>query len=161
MAVPFNADEVFTMAEEIERNGAKFYRGAAEKFPDLGPVFEDLAGMEDNHLKVFRQMHSELSGKESQPMTFDPDAEAEAYLQTMADGQVFDLRADPSEKLGDLEDAVDVLKMALGVERDSIAFYVGIKDGVSAKAGKDKVDAIIKEEIGHIAVLNEKLTALR
>ena len=26
MAITFNANEIFEMAEEIERNGAKFYR---------------------------------------------------------------------------------------------------------------------------------------
>lgn len=30
MSFNFNADEIFEMAEEIERNGAKFYRKAAE-----------------------------------------------------------------------------------------------------------------------------------
>jgi len=52
------------------------------------------------------------------------------------------------------------LKMAIGVERDSIAFYVGLKEAVSRKAGKDKVDDIIKEEMGHIVTLNEKLQDL-
>ena len=33
--MPFNADEVFEMAEQIEKNGAKFYRNAAGKFPEL------------------------------------------------------------------------------------------------------------------------------
>ena len=34
MGITFNANEVFEMAEEIERNGAKFYRQAAEKASD-------------------------------------------------------------------------------------------------------------------------------
>ena len=33
MVIPFSADEVFEMAEQIERNGAKFYRAAAKKLP--------------------------------------------------------------------------------------------------------------------------------
>jgi rubrerythrin len=50
--------------------------------------------------------------------------------------------------------------MAIGVERDSIAFYVGLKEAVSRKAGKDKVEDIIKEEMGHIVALNEILQDL-
>ena len=30
MGLDFNADEVFEIAEQIERNGAEFYRTAAE-----------------------------------------------------------------------------------------------------------------------------------
>ena len=29
--ITFNPDEIFEMAEQIERNGAKFYRKAAER----------------------------------------------------------------------------------------------------------------------------------
>ena len=36
MGVTFNADEVFEMAEQIERNGAKFYRAAAVDADSLG-----------------------------------------------------------------------------------------------------------------------------
>ena len=30
MSIVFNADEILEMAEQIERNGAKFYRRASE-----------------------------------------------------------------------------------------------------------------------------------
>ena len=159
MAMPFSVDEVFEMAEEIERNGAKFYRKGAKKFPDLKNLFTELAIMEDMHLKTFSEMHSYLTGNEQQQV-FDPDNEAQMYLMVMADTHVFNIKADPSERLIGISSAKDVLKLALGVERDSIAFYVGLKDGVSSKAGKDKVDAIIKQEMGHVVQLNKKLVAL-
>lgn len=160
MAMPFNADEVFEMAEEIERNGAKFYRAAADKFADLKDVLLDLAAMEDDHIKTFAGMRAELSAGEQEALVYDPEGEAHMYLRVMADGHVFNVKADPAERLAGLECPAALLKMAMGVERDSIAFYVGLKEGVSAKAGKDKVEAIIKEEIGHVALLNEKLAAL-
>ncbi len=53
MVMPFNADEVFEMAEQIERNGARFYRAAAKKIPEVSQVFSDLAAMEDEHEKTF------------------------------------------------------------------------------------------------------------
>ena len=43
MPMLFNADEVFEMAEQIEVNGARFYRAAAEKFPALSEMLLDLA----------------------------------------------------------------------------------------------------------------------
>ena len=46
MSITFNADEVFEMAEQIERNGAKFYREAATKTSDrqTKDMFLRLAG---------------------------------------------------------------------------------------------------------------------
>lgn len=161
MAVTFDADEVFEMAERIERNGAKFYRAAAEKLPSVRQVLLDLAAMEDEHVKTFTDMRAQFSGREQEPMVIDPEGEAQMYLRLIADGSVFDVKADPTEGLKGRETAEEVLTMAIGLEKDSIAFYAGLKECVPPKAGKDKVEAIIREEFGHIAVLNEKLSALK
>lgn len=160
MSMPFNADEVFEMAEQIERNGGKFYRAAAKKFPVVGKVLLELAFMEDEHLKTFADMRAELSDTEVEEPVFDPDGQAQMYLRVMADGHVFDTKADPVEKLADKDTPEEVLKMATGLEKDSIAFYAGLKEAVPGKAGKDKVENIIKEEMGHIVILNKKLQDL-
>ncbi len=161
MVMPFNADEVFEMAEQIERNGAKFYRAAAKKIPEVRQVFSDLAAMEDEHEKTFAAMRAELSGTELDPPVFDPDGQAQMYLRVMADEHVFNIKADPVEQLAGQDTPEDVLKMAIGLEKDSIAFYVGLKETVSRRAGKDKIEDIIKEEMGHIATLSQKLEALK
>jgi len=161
MVIPFSADEVFEMAEQIERNGAKFYRAAAKKLPVVRQVLLDLAAMEDVHEKTFAAMRAELSASEKEPPVFDPDSQAQAYLRVMADGHIFDVRTDPAKLLAEQKSVQDVLKTAITVEKDSIAFYVGIRDGVSRKAGKDKVEAIIKEEMSHIVILSQKLADLK
>jgi len=161
MGMPFNADEIFEMAEQIERNGAKFYRAAAKKLPAIRQVLLDLAAMEDVHEKTFAAMRAELSTSEKEPPVFDPDGQAQAYLRVMADGHVFNIRTDPAKLLAEQKSPQDILKTAIGLEKDSIAFYVGIRDGVSHKAGKDKVEAIIKEEMSHIVILSQKLAELK
>ena len=161
MPMPFNADEVFEMAEQIEVNGARFYRAAARKFPALDQMLLELAAMEDEHQKTFAAMHAELSADDQEPMAFDPDGQAQMYLRVMADGNVFDTKADPVDKLADCQTAQDVLKVAIGIEKDSIAFYVGIQASVSPGAGKDKIESLISEEIKHIVLLSEKLDALQ
>ncbi len=161
MGMPFDADEVFEMAEQIERNGAKFYRAAAEKFPEVSQLLLELAAMEDRHEKTFAAMREELSGTEAEPIVFDPDGQAQMYLQAMADDHVFNLKSDPVNQLGNLDTPDEVLKTAMGLERDSIAFYTGLKESVSRKAGKDKVEGIIKEEMNHIVILSQKMEALK
>ena len=161
MPMPFNADEVFEMAEKIEINGARFYRAAAEKFPALSEMLLELAAMEDDHQKTFAAMHAELTAAEQQQLVFDPDGEAQMYLRVMADGNVFDVKADPVDKLADCRSPHDVFRVAIGLEKDSIAFYVGLQASVAPRAGKDKVGNLIGEEVKHIALLSEKLDALK
>jgi rubrerythrin len=162
MSIHFNADEIFEMAEQIERNGAKFYRKVAGKTEEAGvrQMLMDLAAMEDQHEKTFASMRAELSAEDRTPVTFDPEGEAALYLQAMADGYVFDIRADPSETLTGEETTPEVLRIAIGLEKDSIVFYLGIREMVRATLGKDKIDRIIKEEMGHVRDLSHKLASL-
>ncbi len=160
MSMPFNAEEIFEMAEEIERNGAKFYRAAAKKFPRIAQVFTELAEMEDRHLKTFAAMRADFDEAELESPVFDPDGQAQMYLKVMADGHVFDIKSDPVGLLAANKTPADVLKMAIGFEKDSIAFYAGLRESVPRYAGRDKIEAIIKEEFGHIATLSEKLRGL-
>ena len=82
------------------------------------------------------------------------------YLRAMADGHVFDVRHEPADKLTGSESAKEILRMAIGQEKDSIVFYTGLKEMISQAAGKQQIDRIIKEEMSHIAFLNREIAAL-
>ena len=162
MSITFNADEIFEMAEQIERNGAKFYREAAEKTTDadIKKMLLDLAAMEDGHEATFIQMRKELTDKEKESNVFDPDNEVAQYLQTMADFHGTEGKVSSTEKLTGSESMAEVLKIALQAEKNSIAFYVGIKDMMANKEGKDRVQAIIIEEMAHVSTIGAKLQTL-
>ena len=158
MGVTFNADEILEMSVQIERNGETFYRKAAEIVPeDASQVFLDLAEMEVGHIKVFSDMKDALGAKDREPTVFDPDDVSALYLQAMADGNVFDMKKGPADQLTGNESVQDVLRMGLQAEKNAIVFYVGLKNMVSVALGKDKVEAIIKEEMSHISLLNKIL----
>jgi len=163
MSITFNADEIFEMAEQIERNGAKFYRQAAKIAADekTKQMLLDLATMEDGHLNTFQEMRKQLGPKEKEQLVFDPDNQAAMYLQVVADGHGWEGKKALAEDLTGQESIEDILKAAINAEKNSVVFYVGLKDCVSARAGKDKVEAIITEELGHVAVLNRELAALK
>jgi rubrerythrin len=151
MSITFNADEIFEMAEQIERNGAKFYREAAENASD-GDVKEmllSMAAMEDGHVVTFSQMRKELSAEDK-----------EQYLQTMADFHGTEGKVSSTEKLTGNESMSEILRIALQAEKNSIAFYVGIKDMLASKSGKQKVQAIIIEEMAHVSTIGGKLQTL-
>lgn len=156
----FSADEIFEMAVQIERNGARFYRRAAEGITDsrVHQLLFDLAAMEDQHEQVFTDMRTNLSKKE-QAITSPVDEQTALYLRAWADAHVFDVKEDPAERLSGKEAVDDILRMAIGLEKDSIAFYVGIREMVPEGQGRDRIDAIIKEEMGHITVLGKELAS--
>ena len=64
------------------------------------------------------------------------------------------------EKLTGSETIKDILEIALNSEKESVVFYFGLKGLVPVKAGRDKVEAIIMEELNHITTLLTRLTAL-
>jgi rubrerythrin len=158
----FSADEIYELAEQIERNGAAFYRKAAEGFEDAGTqgMLHDLAVMEDRHEKTFRELREKLKTKDRAATVFDPDNQAVLYLQAMAGGYVFDTRVEPASVLTGKESLEKVLRYAIGLERDSIAFYVGLKQATPEQWGRDKIDWIIGEEIGHVNTLSARLAEL-
>ena len=51
----------------------------------------------------------------------------------------------------------DVLRKAIALEKESIAFYTGIKELVPAEFGKGRIDDIIREEMRHVRMLSERL----
>jgi rubrerythrin len=157
MADIFNADEAFALAEKMEQNGAAFYRKTADANPEAKAMLEGLAAMEDQHLETFAQMHAEIGPREKEPTAADPDNEAQAYLQAFLQGKVFGVQGDPSDMLTGDESLADILTIAIGLEKDSIAFYLGLKGLMEKKAGKERIEAIIAEEMQHVTLLNAKL----
>ena len=155
MSYDFNADEVFEMAEQIERNGAKFYRDAAKDVKDSSnkDLLLGLSKMEETHEKTFQSMRGELNSAEKASTVFDPESEASLYLRALADTRVF------FEKKIDTTSMLEILKAAIEAEKDSIVFYLGMKEAVPASLGQDRIDRIIKEEMGHIRILSRELVA--
>lgn len=152
----FNADEIFEIAEQIERNGANFYRTAAENITDEDKkkLLIHLAEMEDDHEKTFKTLRDELSENEKTMTTFDPENETADYLRLLADTRIF------YEKEVDVTSLNEVFKTAITAEKDSIVFYLGMKNVVPSHQGKDWLDRIIKEEMDHIRLLSKELLEL-
>ena len=47
------------------------------------------------------------------------------------------------------------------MEKDSIVFYLGLRQLVPPAMGKQKLDAVVKEEMTHIAWLSNKREELK
>ena len=165
MAFDFNVDEIFEMAEQIERNGAQFYRKIAEENPkgDVRNLFLKFAEMEEEHEKVFTSMKTKLSDKDKESTAFDPEGESAQYLRALADLRVFDKNAGEgfafSEDLAEEEKLKGAIRAAIDLEKESIVFYEGMREFVPESLGKNKIDDIIKEEMNHIRILTHELVS--
>ena len=163
MAIVFNTDEVFEMAIRIENNGAAFYRKAASLQSDTKnqKFLESLANMEDQHKRIFTEMRTTLTEKDKSPKVFDPYDEVSQYLAAMADNMGGEGSPSVAESLTGNETLEEILQTAVGLEKDSILFYLGIKDLIPSRSGQDRIDDIIKEERRHVIQLSNLLEKLK
>ncbi len=149
----FNADEVFEMAEQIERNGADFYRRAAGNLPAHARVLNIIADQEDQHQLAFAKMRETFPSAAGKNMALDPDVTA--YLQALAGVKVLDTRLRPEDIFRKDAAFADILNFAVGMEKDSIVFYLGIQRLVPPALGGKALDLIVREEMQHIVFLNQ------
>ena len=98
-----------------------------------------------------------MTGRETEATAFDPDNEAALYLNAMADGHGGEGAPSVADKLTGNESLEEILTTAIGLEKESILFYLGIIEMVPAKLGKDKISGIIAEEKKHIVTLTNAL----
>lgn len=160
MAEGFNLDEVFAMAEQMERNGAAFYRKAAGYArEDARRLLLDLAAMEEDHQSTFADMRHQFAGKQQETL-IDPQGEAAAYLDALMYGMVFDRDERGSEELGHDASLEKVLRHAIDMEKETIAFYKGIREVMGVELGADRIHAILMEEMSHVVQLTERLRSL-
>lgn len=154
----FNAAEVFEIAEQIERNGQKFYQKAVKiaKDPEISHLLESLADMEVQHEKLFNQLKNELIELPESDFP-DMDDQLGQYLKSYADSKVFDASEAPDNKINDSSSIDEIFDIAIDFERNSVIFFTLVKEMVPANLGKEKIDILIKEEIKHIATLNNRL----
>ena len=158
----FSGREVFDIAIQIERNGSAFYRRAMDlaEDPATRRELEQLAEMEDQHEKTFRQLKERALGKGGEAEWFDPNGEAAGYLQVIAGSHIFAAGADAAALLPGKPAMKDVLSFALEREHESVLFFSGMKLAVPEALGSAKIEEIIVQEMAHAVLLAGKLEAL-
>jgi rubrerythrin len=156
MAHDFNADEILDVAIRIEENGGRFYRKAAEFQSDKQnrKMLEKLASMEDHHKLTFEILKTRIAEAEKTSTVFDPLGESAQYLAAMADSHGGEGSPTAADSLSGDESMVEILDIAIGLEKESILFYIGLRDMVPPKYGQDKLDQVISEERKHVIQLN-------
>ncbi|NQU39138.1 MAG: ferritin family protein [Lentisphaerae bacterium] len=160
MNIVFNADEIFAMAVQIERNGQAFYQKAADIQSDetARAYFMNLVDMEHDHVATFQTMRETFADSGESMDLYD---EGGQYLAAVADGHHVEGSPSVTATLTGNETLEEILRMAIGLEKDAVLFYIGLKDVVPEGLGREKVDFIIAEEKQHLVTLSEELRKLK
>lgn len=163
MSMELSASEVLSIAERIERNGAKFYRRAAGRVDDadLSTLLVNLAQWESRHLEAFGRIRERLSDEGSQAGAVAPEQVDPRSSAVMAGLAVFGLKSDSTEELPSRPTKADVLRLAIGKERDSIVYYLGLRDFMTVADDKKVIEEIIDEEKKHVRILMQMLEQAR
>jgi len=161
MGFIFNAEEILEFALQIEKNGAQFYRQAAEYITDTKArnLLNTLAEVEHKHELIFSSMKLRYESQK-QLEVYDPEGERELYLHAMANGYIFDKSKNAADLINPESSVKEILLFALGREKDSIIFYLGMKEFVKDTDDKETLNKIIAEEMSHVSFISRELKRL-
>ncbi|MCK4850809.1 MAG: hypothetical protein KAT11_05625, partial [Phycisphaerae bacterium] len=81
--------------------------------------------------------------------------------QAAADSHVFKTNADSISLLKDSANAREVLELALQFEKDTVIYFLGIADIVPERLGKADILGLVKQEQGHIGLIQRTLSTLK
>jgi len=146
----FSVSEVIEQAVRTERLGNAFYLAMAEQFKSdasLSNLFGKLAGAEIIHEARFQELHSQVQAGE--PEGWDDVSE---YMRAIVESEFFLGSEKALARMKNVRDAEEAIRQAIGFEKETILYFLWIRDLV---ARKDLVDTIIEEEKSHILWLNK------
>ncbi|MEI7529896.1 MAG: ferritin family protein [Elusimicrobiota bacterium] len=154
--------EALAAAIRVEENGALFYRKAAVGAldPAAAQVFSNLAAMEDEHRKYFSALAQRLEQKEGL-FGSDPTGSFAAAVRDMADIGMAGLSGTPAAFFEGKRSPKEGVEFALGIEKDSIIFYLTIQEAMADRNEAEKIGVIIREELRHIALLLTMLKKIK
>ena len=156
MPVGLTIEEVFKIAVQMEEMGAEFYRKGAALVGDkrVSKVLYDLAVMEDHHATTFMNMLKNLlrfMGKKSYV------SKNEEFLHLLVDDYVFFLATSPTDVISEGANVREIIQLAIQKEKESVVFYSFFQRLFERDEDKKKVEAIVNEELQHIATLRRAL----
>lgn len=130
-----NANEMPDLAIRIEENGGRFYRKAAQlqSDPENQAFLDHLITMEAHHKLTFETMKKGLSEAGKTAIIFDPVEESGQYLAAMADDQGGEGSPGIADTLTGKESMDHIIDIAIGLKKESILSYLGLKDMVPSE----------------------------
>ena len=151
MAVVFSAREIAEAAVEKEKERRKFYANVARLStnPEMKELFRFLTEEEEKHVAAFVKIRDHLpAGVRSD----EYDADMQAYMDSVIDDRLYS-DMDSKEAVQKAIAAKEVLRLAIGFEKDAILYFSEFLPYM-AEQDRKVVENLIEEEKGHIRMLS-------
>ncbi|MBM4319696.1 MAG: hypothetical protein FJ125_06995 [Deltaproteobacteria bacterium] len=160
--IGFHLDDVLDLAIQMETTGAEYYELAAKSTPQASArlMLNGLAAMEKAHKAAFISL-KDRRGIGAPAGDSDVDATVSSFLASWLDGEVFDRDREKTLEVARSGAMAGVLRVAIRMEKDSIALYTGLKEYAAADEAEAILDGIIKDELRHVADLNSAFRELK
>jgi rubrerythrin len=146
----FSTREAVEMAVQTERLGYQFYNEMADRFKDhegLSDLFRRLALKEKSHEAVFARLRDQAAAED-----IDHPEEVAHYMRAMVESEFFIGNEKSLPSMDNVKTVGDAVDYALGFEKETLLFFVGLRDMLGDGGA---MDAVINEERSHIAWLSE------
>lgn len=149
----FAGSEIVEIGIQIEKNGRDFYNALIKnsKSAKARQIYEYLAGEEGRHIKAFQAILESVEKYE--PAEAYP-GEYFAYMNALAGEHVFTQKEKGREVAAQVKSDKDAVEKGIGLEKDSIVFYEGMKK-VVPDSDLRIVDELIAQEQSHLLQLTE------
>jgi len=148
--------ELIRLAKRDEDVGAEFYQKLAEKVEseDLKKKFLEIREQEIGHSERFQEMLDQLSDYVPQE---DFPGEYEQYFQSFLSKREYLDSDDAVEAASRIESDMEAIKFALGQEKNTLLFFLEMKELVPSSQHREMVHEVIDEERDHIVELSQMI----
>jgi rubrerythrin len=147
----YSIDEIMEMAIQTEKLGFQFYTAMGEKFKKdgkLATLLTTLASKEKQHEKIFTGLKDSVAKHGTETVEWE---EVSNYMRAFVESEFFLGRGKALPSMDHLKTVQDVVKFALGFEKETLLYFMELRAIVKEKA---VVDAVINEEKSHILWLD-------
>ncbi len=148
----YSIDEIMEMAIRAEKLGYQFYTGMADKFKNdagLVKLFMTLASKEKIHERTFTNLKDTVAKNGTEPVQWE---EVSNYMRAFVESEFFLGRGKALPTMEYIKTVPDVVKFALGFEKETLLYFMELRSIVKEKAA---VDGVIDEEKSHIVWLDQ------
>lgn len=144
--------DLFEIAEQVENQGAELYTKLSQASPDASTreALRTLATMELDHRHVFSGMKVNLTAGQEAREVPDSVIGAVKFWKYASQSRFLDVESELARQFTGRETKGEAFRKAINFERDTIVFYVGLRDMFQNPSDRETIDQIIREELGHI-----------
>jgi rubrerythrin len=154
-----NSSEILSLAVEIKKNAAVFYRKMRHAVLDHGlrRMFAGLATDEFDQLKRVEKLNGAFPFESKSFTGNDPSIELQTYVRSLAREHVIGSPFALKRELREINGVEDALRVALRLEKDSLAFFFSLQEAAAGGKWRKLFTSCLRDENVHLRQVSMQL----